>query len=497
MATPSASNQSFQLSQPLLFDFIQRGSDANRQQHNDDSPAICSRTRSKASNSLPERPTNRVSRKQQKAEQKRKRKNKRSAQSNASRHLSGESNSSSDSNNTSPPSSPQSTRTFTQILEDALPTQTHDSPNSSSDSDSASVQEELNNYKVLVDNLTKANTALKCERDLLNDDLSSATKLLDRFKKNNKTLTTENDKLKRDQSRKSGLRKFTTSTISTQTETTPSHIQEATDISVAKFNSFCDQVTHIAQSLLDNFNDSKMPPPSTSSESFQTVPPRKRPAKPTAPQPTQGNLIPVIQAGISRTSSPPTYAQVVTSQNVRSSPRRAGQGARRRNRTIILGTSLTDGISTELTKLGVSSTTHIYRGGKLDLIRERVPHIFSKDAEKQPEKILLLAGGNDAEETSADMTMNEYEGLVRDIRKICPRSKIILSAIPPRKNNKVINDKITEVNDYLYDRGQRKDNVYFVDVVPKDSKLFTNKKVHFNDEGKSLFASNLKPFLMD
>ena len=84
---------------------------------------------------------------------------------------------------------------------------------------------------------------------------------------------------------------------------------------------------------------------------------------------------------------------------------------------------------------------------------------------------------------------------MRDIRRICPQTKIIISSIPPRKNNRAINSKIRQVNDYLNDRGKRKDNVSFVDVVPTEPQYFTGKKVHFNDKGKSLFASGLKPFL--
>ena len=80
---------------------------------------------------------------------------------------------------------------------------------------------------------------------------------------------------------------------------------------------------------------------------------------------------------------------------------------------------------------------------------------------------------------------------------MCPQSKIIISAIPPRKDSNIINKRIKEVNEYLYDRGQRNDFVEFVDVVPTESNLFTKKKVHFTSEGKSVFASRLKPFLLD
>ena len=88
-----------------------------------------------------------------------------------------------------------------------------------------------------------------------------------------------------------------------------------------------------------------------------------------------------------------------------------------------------------------------------------------------------------------------YEKLVRTIRDTCPRTKIIISSIPPRKNNRAINDRISEVNDYIKDRGLRNDNVQFVDVAPVDSNMFVKDKVHFNKYGKSEFAKRLQPFL--
>ena len=134
----------------------------------------------------------------------------------------------------------------------------------------------------------------------------------------------------------------------------------------------------------------------------------------------------------------------------------------------------------------------------MDLIRERVPHIFPKDISKQPDKIFLLAGGNDAEDSTTDSTINDYDRLIRTILEASPHSKLILGPIPPRKNDPVVNGRISEVNDYLKDRGLRRDNVQFAaGVAPVDSNMFTKKLVHFNQKGKSLLASRLKPFLVD
>ena len=200
--------------------------------------------------------------------------------------------------------------------------------------------------------------------------------------------------------------------------------------------------------------------------------------------------------------TPPSYAHVTQYhqpqpwQQTRYQRRqqRPGQGSRRRRKpsTLIVGTSLTEGLSAELQDRGVDATTFMYRGGKLSQIRQRVPHIFKSS---RPDKIVLQAGGNDAEATTVDLTINEYVGLVRDVKRLCPQSEILISAIPPRKNNQTINRKINEVNSYL--KELRIENVKFINVAPTNQNMFTNKKVHYNRKGKSQFARNLRPYLID
>ena len=84
MPSPEGSEQSIQLSQPSIFDWVRSGSsEANSSQQ--DSPAIGSRTRSKVNANLPER-TDQLSNKQRKTEKQRQRKARRSTQ-NATRNL--------------------------------------------------------------------------------------------------------------------------------------------------------------------------------------------------------------------------------------------------------------------------------------------------------------------------------------------------------------------------------------------------------------------------
>ena len=510
----SDANSSIVLSQPRIFDFIMSGRSKD---------GYATRSKTQPSSDPPERQSKKKSNKIRKSEEKTKRQRKnRQEKMNTSRHHSGDSIhsiSSQSSQNTSDnelPSapSPAASRTVSQMLESAYDSPPS-TPSSQSDQNLSDTSEEIAKFKVYIEYLESENKSIKLQRDLLHTDLENAQKIVGSLKKSNKTLTNQIDTLHRAASRRSGTRRHTDLHTAT-TQTTPplvtnpnsaAALQEATDVAIAKYNSICDQMSKAAQQLLDTVSNAKVSvSPSHTSNSnsnatpseqdFQTVTHRnnrRRPAERPAPDIQQ---IPVIssdvpgihQAQVHAAPAVPSYSEVTRQ-------RRPGQGARQRKKLIILGTSLTDGLSAELRSHNIDSTTHIYRGGKLELIRERVPYIFSKDINKQPNEVLLLAGGNDAEETTTDRTINEYEGLIRDLRTACPRTKIIVSSIPPRKNDSSINHRIKEVNEYLRDRGLRGDNVKFVDVIPVESNMFTKKQVHLNDNGKQEFARRLQPFL--
>ena len=490
------------------------GSEASQQNSSDGRV-----TRSQAQNPPERQPTkksNKIKRATEKNKRKRKNRQEKSRQSSGDSIHSISSHESLE-NTSSDISSPSASRSVSQMLASA-----HSSPSPPSPSQSNQIHttptEELARFKIYSEYLENENKSIKLQRDLLHTDLDTAQKTITSLRNCNKKITSQNDKLNRAASKHTGTRRHTDlREISTQTSPppvtescSPAALQEATDIAIAKYNSICDQMAQAAKQLLDTVSNSKVtvpPPPVPQNTSatpgnhdFQSVTGRNNRRRqvqpPPPPPPSNIQQIPVISTTVHsnhsvqlhNVPSAPTYSEVTRH-------RRPGQGARQRKKLIILGTSLTDGLSAELKHHNIDSTTHIYRGCKLDLIKERVPDIFSKDVNKQPNEVLVLAGGNDAEDSTTDLTINSYEGLIREIRVACPHAKIIISSIPPRKNNRAINHRIKEVNDHLRDRGLRNDNVQFVDVIPIEPNMFTQKLVHLNRNGKVEFAKRLQPFL--
>ena len=166
--------------------------------------------------------------------------------------------------------------------------------------------------------------------------------------------------------------------------------------------------------------------------------------------------------------------------------------------TYVIGTSLTRGLGKKLQSCDVNASTFTYAGATLPIIRSRVSHILPSNLKNKPINIILQCGGNDCEMNTEDQVIDEYEGLIKDVRRQCPASKILLSTIPPRKNDKDVLTKIQNVNDYLRDRGLYRDNVNTIDVTPKSYEVFFNKdQVHFNDRGLSLYAKNMQQELLN
>ena len=132
---------------------------------------------------------------------------------------------------------------------------------------------------------------------------------------------------------------------------------------------------------------------------------------------------------------------------------------------------------------------HYYPGANIPLICSRVPHIFPKNNE--PTTILLQCGGNDTVNRNPDPIIDQYEGLIKDIRRQRPNSDILISTIPPQRKNK---KTIIYIIDFLRDRGARNDRVRLLEAVPKALKYFSKDEIHFNENGKQLYARNIAAF---
>ena len=393
---------------------------------------------------------------------------------------------------------------------------------------------------------------LKCHIDLIEADydtqkseLCDMKKTLNKQKAYIKRLTRDNDALRREVSRVTGIRKFTDDKC--QTDMT------GAATSAVKFSEFREKITQIAGSLIEALdfsseresdltrvsNDRPVPQnkcpsnsatnntKSTYKEAVLSCPsnasapttdqrradtrrsPLTRPST-TAPItnssssiPSQmGQPIPVVSLGVRRHQTAVAAQVNVDRGDV---TRRADtqshchqEAARRRpsqqrpvssHGTVVIGTSLVNGLGQRLNKLGISATTFMYRGATLPVLQNRVKHVLN--CHDQPERIVLQCGGNDAETQPAAVVTTRIETLVHDIKRLSPKSDIMINKIPPRGYNRKVLSNIEKINSNLENRYQNDDAVHIIDVCPKAIQCYRKDLVHFNSKGSFEFATCL------
>ena len=395
---------------------------------------------------------------------------------------------------------------------------------------------------------------LKCHVDLLEADydaqkseLGTLKKTINKQKTDIKRFTRDNDSLRREISRLTGIRKFTDDACQNKLTNTTAE--------AVKFAEFRDKITHIAGSLIEaldcseqgsdltHVSDSRLisqnespsnsarkcPKPSykdavlsrspsasalttdqrsagmlNGSASHQcpsTTTPITNPPPSTPSQ--MGQPIPVVSLGVRRQQQTAVAAQVDVDHgdvthtapapphcHQEAAAHRRSQHRRVSSRgTVVIGTSLVKGLGQRLNKLGVAVTTYMYPGATLPVLQNRIKHILN--CHDQPERIVLQCGGNDAEKQPAAVVSTRIESLVHDIRRISPKSDIMINKIPPRGRSRKVLNNIEKINSEIHNRYRNDDAVHIIDVCPKAIQCYRTDLVHFNSKGSYQFATHL------
>jgi hypothetical protein len=155
----------------------------------------------------------------------------------------------------------------------------------------------------------------------------------------------------------------------------------------------------------------------------------------------------------------------------------------------IIGTSMVRDMGSFCHRKGLRACSFAYPGARIQDITNNIHSYLSCD--KQPNYIVIHAGGNDLETTVVANASFQMDSLISQIKRICPSSKILLSAITPRKQNGFLNLKIAKYNELLQLKANHKQGIFFIDCVPLNLSYYKADRIHFNDDGKEFFAERL------
>ena len=376
---------------------------------------------------------------------------------------------------------------------------------------------------------------LEEEYDKQKRDLASVKKVMNKQKDEIKKLTRSNDTLRREISRHTGIRKFTCDTKDNFSEMCDDH------------NKFRKEIANIATSLIDALDtfpepngfvtvtgrklesqsndtssDKRVSDPASNSLSYSravsdphTNSIRHRASRPISATPSHVNSHPSHTARVPLSSPTETIGQPIPVQlgiganQAQHLPNDRGQATQHHRRTgghqsasgpgtstdetVIIGTSLINGLSAKVNSLGVPTTSYMYRGAQVPHIQSQIRHILNPG--KQPKRVVLQCGGNDIERQSAETVCTRIETLVGDIRRLCPNSDILINKVPPRGRNQKVLNTVDKLNACLDRRYRCDEHVAIIDVCPKSPHFFRRDMVHFNAKGVSQFAENLADIL--
>ena len=372
--------------------------------------------------------------------------------------------------NRTPPSSPSS---ISAMLDRAFATST---PAHSSMSD----EDLILSLREQIKDMTKYKHSLENQVEVLSAEITNKSKSEKKLVTEVKRLTCENDKLRR---QCSSIRRLAEKNKSSDTSNSlANESAELQDELQARLNSLRDNpVTHNVPTSNNNpvarpSHNQGAPIPVIVQSRTSSVNTQIHPESHTV-----GAPIPVIG---SRVGNPIRPAQPRPSQPRNPIPQS-------KVKFTVMGTSISQGSGAKMSNQGAKATVYSYSGFKIAHLRQRVDKVFKKDrVDKTP--IVLQCGGNDSAEMHEDRVIDQYEGLIKDVKRQRPSAPIVVSVIPFRKNNLLVNRRIAVVNDYLRDRAQHRDNVHCVDAVPKcHVSYYTSKGIHFNEAGKELYAKNM------
>ena len=155
----------------------------------------------------------------------------------------------------------------------------------------------------------------------------------------------------------------------------------------------------------------------------------------------------------------------------------------------VIGTSLVRGLGPRLNKRGFEVSSFVYAGCEIPMLCDRIENILNDNY--QPDAVVLQCAGNDLENgRPSSQVVQQLDYLIHEVKRCCPRAKIMLNQIAPRGNNSELLENISMVNTFICNVSRKKTNrVVSCEACPIMYRHYQRDGVHFNHAGKQLYAN--------
>ena len=113
----------------------------------------------------------------------------------------------------------------------------------------------------------------------------------------------------------------------------------------------------------------------------------------------------------------------------------------------------------------------------------------------KPDSIILHVGTNNLKsKDSPDRIQTKVSELAKEIKSKCPQTKLAISSIIKRDDDKSLNSKIDKLNSGLQSMCQS-NNFDFISNDNIGVEHLNNSKLHLNKKGSALLASNFRRYI--
>ena len=122
-------------------------------------------------------------------------------------------------------------------------------------------------------------------------------------------------------------------------------------------------------------------------------------------------------------------------------------------------------------------------------------HYIVSTLEKKPDELILHIGTNDLKDRAPKEVVRDIMALKDFIVKKSPRTKVTISELTLRTDNKKINDKVTKFNELLK-KACINSKLTVIEHTDIGDQCVNQSGVHLNKKGTSLFALSIYVLIM-
>ena len=153
----------------------------------------------------------------------------------------------------------------------------------------------------------------------------------------------------------------------------------------------------------------------------------------------------------------------------------------RKKKVTITGDSMLNGIN----ERGLSKHQKVkvknFSGGTGETIIENLDDLVAD----KPDCLIVHAGTNDI--TNGINSLNCAKKILKKVKQVSPNTKVVFSSLITRKDKKDLDKKVVEVNGRLKNFCAQK-NIDFIDNTNLKEEHLSNKKLHLNKRGNTVFC---------